>query len=199
MIIDCGSSSTDIIPVSEKNINYSADKRLMLNEVLYIGMRRTIVQTIVNKILINGYDFIVVGEPTTTIGDINYLLGYIDDEEYSKNNGIQGKWRLLRNAQRNVARLICSDLEICSEYTIKEICNFISNSMTDIIKEKIEYVVNNNNLTKNFDFVLCEIGSKFIKEKVLTEFKDNNIYYLEDVLNLDDLEYTPALGISYLL
>lgn len=196
LLIDCGSSSTDIVPINLKksNENYAIHERILKNELLYLGMRRTIVQTITNNVLINSNYINVVGEPTTTIGDINYILGYINKEEYSIGTNILTEHILNEKAYFNIARLLCGDLNTFDEKTLKEICKYISSKTVEKIKDAIENVIRDN-----FDhipyIVVCGIGSDFIKSKVIIDIPNYKMLSFYDITDIQEEDYTPAIGI----
>lgn len=200
LLIDCGSSSTDIVPINvqKQNRNYNIYERVLKGELLYIGMRRTLVQTIANNVLVGENKLTVCGENTTRIGDINYILGHIDKKEYSLDNNIITERALKKRAYFNVARLLCGDLNIISKDILDNICKYISEEMKNKIADGIKKVIKDN-FNKHPDIIVCGIGSNFIKNEVLNNIKYNKLLTLENFYNLNDIEYTPALGIIEIL
>ncbi|MTI49643.1 hypothetical protein [Sporosalibacterium faouarense] len=200
LIIDCGSSSTDIVPINIniKNNNYSIHERMIKEELLYIGMRRTLVQTISNSILMNGHQVNLVGETTTRIGDINYILGHINKEEYALDNDLLTERMLIKRAYFNVARLVCGDLNIISRETLDSICQYISEEMKSKVLKGITRVIKENFYGEP-QIILCGIGSNFLKEHVLKDTRYKKLIPMKSICNLKDIKYTPALGIIELL
>ncbi len=109
-VIDCGSTTTDLIPIVSQAID--SDKtdteRLADRSLVYSGVRRTPVFGLVKQIKYRGENCLVAREMFATTQDIYLLLDQIaqDDNCFSTADGTA---LTQANSVRRLARLVCAD------------------------------------------------------------------------------------------
>ncbi len=116
MMLDIGSTTADIVPFAdfEKLIGMTDTLRLQAGYLVYTGMLRTPVATLVNEAVINGIITPFSTEYFACSGDANFVLGNIGEDEYSAATP-DGKEVSREACLRRLARTVCADLEEIGE------------------------------------------------------------------------------------
>ena len=187
ILLDIGSTTTDIIPFKKNKILYGKSdlERLMKHQLIYTGMLRTPLNTIVHKIPFKGKKLRVASEFFAITADLYRVLGYIDKEEYSCETP-DGKGKSIEDCKRRIARLLCSEVNEVEE-ELPNICEYIKNEQIKIIAEGIKEVVKESGIRKAY---ICGVGTKIGIEacrKIKLDYKGLNIKNL------------PCLGLAYML
>ncbi|MDI6730123.1 MAG: hydantoinase/oxoprolinase family protein [Candidatus Altarchaeum sp.] len=112
IIIDIGSTTTDIIPIKDgKILAHRTDfERLKNNELVYTGVFRTNLISISNKIKFKGKILKISAEYFANTGDVYSVLGKISDGEY-KTETADGKGKSTIECMRRIARTVCCDFQ----------------------------------------------------------------------------------------
>ena len=112
IFMDMGTTTTDIIPIINKqNIAKHTDvERLGSGELVYTGMLRTNIATIVHSIPIYNIDTSVSSELFTITADVHRILGNITQEEYTCNTP-DNKDKDIVSCKRRLSRLVSADLD----------------------------------------------------------------------------------------
>lgn len=117
LLIDIGSTTTDIIPFSDQksssmglsHIGFSDQERLQKDELVYTGVNRTSVATVVSKLPFAGEWQQITTELFSTMGDIYCLTG--DIPENADFSTADGKGTSLIDCSRRLARVIGLDVD----------------------------------------------------------------------------------------
>lgn len=128
LLIDVGSTTTDIIPLSggvpiPEGLTDSA--RLISGELVYTGARRTPVCAVAHSVPFNGADCPLAAELFATTLDVHLLLGNIPEDQTDLDTA-NGKPATKQDAFDRLARAICCDLNEVSETEIATIAKHIS-------------------------------------------------------------------------
>ena len=187
IIIDCGSTSTDLIPVKNNKIMNFLERNEK-KQFLYLGLKRSIVQQITNQKKRDGNIYRFCAEPVCRSCDIFFLLKELNENDYRSVSYIDCHMTALEQASRNVASLLCMDYtEISFEYII-DVCKEIQNKFNELIIEYLKYVVTDNNI-KYTNLAIVGSSSKYI-EKIIQKSNLTNIS-----IDYVDANYTPAIGL----
>lgn len=126
IFMDMGTTTTDIIPIINKqNIAKHTDvERLGSGELVYTGMLRTNIATIVHSIPIYNIDTSVSSELFTITADVHRILGNITQEEYTCNTP-DNKDKDIVSCKRRLSRLVCADLDSLTDETINNMAQYI--------------------------------------------------------------------------
>lgn len=116
VLLDIGSTTADIIPLGRFNelLGLTDLTRLQKGFLVYTGMLRTNIATLLQAVEINGIRTPVSTEFFATSADAHLVLGNITMKEYSCDTP-DHKERSREASLRRLARVVCSDLEEIGE------------------------------------------------------------------------------------
>jgi len=112
VLVDVGSTTTDIIPLSRfDDLKGLTDlQRLQKGYLLYTGMLRTSIPTLLRIVVLDGIPTPLSTEFFAVSADAHLMLGHITAEQYSCDTpDHQEKTRTA--ALRRLARVVCADLD----------------------------------------------------------------------------------------
>lgn len=184
LLIDMGSTTTDIIPI-ENGLPMPQGRtdleRLASGELLYMGLRRTPVCTIVDSI-----EMPTDGSETTnislareffaTVGDAKLVLNRVQPDP-SDNSTANGQPFTLEHAHRRLSRMVCSDTDDLSESQIHAMAQCIANAMQQHLLDAF------NKATQGVPFesaLLSGEGEAFVRETI--PLPTSNVYSLGEML-----------------
>jgi probable H4MPT-linked C1 transfer pathway protein len=111
LLLDIGSTTTDIIPLQEgiPVARGSTDlSRLHNHELVYSGIRRTPLCAVASSVMVRGQSCTVAAELFATTLDVFLLLGMIpEDADYR--NTADGQPSTVQCAHARIARMVCCD------------------------------------------------------------------------------------------
>ncbi len=113
MLIDVGSTTTDLIPLTDSQATASGStdtERLIAGELVYTGFRRSPVCAVAPTVPYRSQDVPVAAEVFATTHDVHLLLGHIA-EDAADTNTADGRPATKRFARQRMARMICADQE----------------------------------------------------------------------------------------
>jgi probable H4MPT-linked C1 transfer pathway protein len=202
IVLDIGSTTTDIVPIFDHKVVAQGSndlERLISNELVYTGLLRTNVATIVHKIKLRSKTIPLASEIFATTGDVYYLLDEISKEEFSVETA-DGKPVTKMNSSARLARIICADLNQLSNKEIIEIAQQIKNKQVIMISQAYEYVRQNYLKKYNFDpeIILIGLGSKTLAINILRNLDIKNVILIDDILNEEALNCFSAFAVAQL-
>ncbi|MEM1596201.1 MAG: hydantoinase/oxoprolinase family protein [Desulfurococcaceae archaeon] len=127
LFIDIGSTTTTIIPLVNCNVKvrgYTDPEKLIHGELVYTGVLRGNVATLVDKVPYKGYYARVSSERFALLGDVHLLLGNITSEEYSTETA-DGRGKSIEEAVQRISRVPCADSNLISFDEALEIARYI--------------------------------------------------------------------------
>ncbi|MHA1212949.1 MAG: hydantoinase/oxoprolinase family protein [Candidatus Heimdallarchaeota archaeon] len=127
IMIDIGSTTTDIIPVFNGKVVATGRndmERLASNELVFSGLLRTNVIAITRSVKLNQKDIPVSSEFFATLGDVYFVLDDISQDEFSV-EAADGRPITKKNSLARLARIICADTNQLTERDIKQIAEQI--------------------------------------------------------------------------
>jgi len=155
ILIDIGSTTTDIIPLKDgKILAHRTDfERLKNSELVYTGILRTNLPCISNCLNFKGKNLCLSAEYFANTGDVYRVLGEISEKEYTSETA-DGKGKGILDCMRRIARTVCGDLiegEIYDEIydlserkskiskeDVAEIAKYFKNEQIKMINRAIE-------------------------------------------------------------
>ncbi len=122
IFVDIGSTTTDVIPIVGGEIKAQRTdlERLKAGELIYSGVLRTNIATMLKKVEIGekGEECGVSSELFATTADAYLVLGHITEEDYNCDSpnsyaflGRENEEKSRVSAMRRLSRVVCSDLE----------------------------------------------------------------------------------------
>ena len=162
IFVDVGSTTSDIIPIisKEHKAGISDIERLMRSELVYSGVLRTNIATLLEKVKIGRRFCRIASEFFATTADVYILLGKINENIYTCETA-DGAGRNKTDAMRRIARLVCADLSEIQENDIYEIACQVHEKQISTLSEVIYEVAKRNELNR---IVAAGLGEFLIKE-----------------------------------
>ena len=115
LFVDMGSTTTDLIPIKARPLAEKTDfMRLSRGELVYMGLLRTTLNSILPLARIRGQRVPVAPELFAIIADAHLALGRIDPDRYTCDTP-DGKDKSRTSSLRRLARSVCADLEEIGE------------------------------------------------------------------------------------
>jgi probable H4MPT-linked C1 transfer pathway protein len=142
LLLDMGSTTTDLIPLRDLNQlkGLSDLRRLQEGYLLYHGLLRTSIPAFVRTLEVNGLPTPLSSEHFAITADVHLLLGHILPEEYTC-DAPDGTIPSRDSCMRRVARLVCADpQEVGEEEGIRHIAEQIGKIETDLIVDSVRRV-----------------------------------------------------------
>jgi probable H4MPT-linked C1 transfer pathway protein len=197
VLIDIGSTTTDIIPI--KNGKECARgrtdlERLGTGELVYTGALRTNVATILDKVPLKNRWVRVASELFAVSADVHLVLGNIDPADYTTetpdSGGISKEDCLLR-----LSRVVCGDLDSLSQKEVLEIAQHIYRIQVEKVAEALKEVTGRENL----DLVVATgLGMNIIGSKA-AEILNLEVITMDEILSRKDCVVAPAVGTALLM
>ncbi|MBE0524563.1 MAG: H4MPT-linked C1 transfer pathway protein [Methanosarcinales archaeon] len=195
IFVDLGSTTTDLIPVKNgTSLAGETDfKRLGRHELLYRGILRTNIATLMSMINLGQNQYRVSSELFAQTADVHLLLGNIKPEDYTCDTP-DGYGKTIAEAARRLARVVCADT---SELDNKEIM---------IMASQI-YERQRNELAEAMNILASKYGINKIVGAGLGEFLIEDAArharlactLLSDIYGTAISKVFPAYAVAYLL
>jgi probable H4MPT-linked C1 transfer pathway protein len=128
VLVDIGSTTTDIIPLQNARdlFGYTDLKRLQDGYLLYIGMLRTPIATLISEVELDGIKTAVSTEFFANAADAHLIMGTITSDLYTCERADGGDLSY-EACIRRISRVVCADPEEIGEGGVRQIAQaFIS-------------------------------------------------------------------------
>lgn len=199
ILIDIGSTSTDIIPIRQgKVINKGSTdpERLRSGELVYSGILRTNPNTIVQQVPMRGRLCRVAAENFCCMADVYLILGKIESSSYSCPTP-DGRAKTVVAAQERLARLVCADSEMMDPKEIENLAGYLLEKHLQQITEALVQVLSGLDDTSNLQVMPVGAGS-FLANEVARRL-DLAVIDIDQGENSASLAALPAYAVAYLL
>jgi probable H4MPT-linked C1 transfer pathway protein len=200
VVIDVGSTSTSIIPISNGRLaargKTDLDK-LICGELVYTGSLRTNIAAIIQSIPIRGGVATVASELFALSGDVHLVLSHIGDWEYTSETA-DGRGKTVSEAMARLARVVCADTESLSEKEILAMAEYIDQQQIRQITAGFSQVYKyTKTLTSNkVRIAVTGLGKNFLARKAAQKVGANDIIDLETIMPKQAVIATPAVGVA---
>ncbi|MFX0099863.1 MAG: hydantoinase/oxoprolinase family protein, partial [Candidatus Hodarchaeota archaeon] len=145
ILIDCGSTTTDIIPIIRNEpsaIGKTDLERLKSGELIYTGALRATIPSISHEVPLNGEMVPISFEKFALIADVHLILGNITESQYDCETA-DGRSKSLENSKKRLARIVCEDASFLGDENIMDIARHLYEKQINIIFDKITKVLHN--------------------------------------------------------
>lgn len=159
LLVDVGSTTTDIIPILNGEVagrGRTDLDRLFSGELVYTGVLRTPLATIVHRVPVRGRLCLVSAEYFAISGDVHLILGHIQPADYTCPTP-DGRPPTAEYARERLARLVCADLEMLNPAEVDEMAHYIHQQQLRQIEEAMHQVL--SRLAGRRDLPLVAMGS----------------------------------------
>lgn len=197
IMIDTGSTTTDIIPIKEGkecSKGRSDLERLRTGELVYTGILRTNVAALVDKVPLNDSWYRVASEMFAITADIHLVLENISKEDYSCHTP-DGAGKSVEDCMRRIARVFCSDMDVLTPGDIKSLSEYIHLKQAESVSEALLEVSKRNNISK---VVTTGLGMEIIGKKA-SELAGIPSVGLDQLLSKEECVVAPAVGTVILM
>lgn len=197
IMIDTGSTTTDIIPIingKECAIGRSDLERLKTGELVYSGTLRTNVAALVDKVPIGGESVRVASELFAITADVQMVLGNITEEMYSCDT-MDGSGKSYEDCLRRISRVVCGDLNVLDDVELKEIAEHIYKQQIKRISNALIEVSERNNLDH---VVTTGLGMDIIGARA-SELAGLKYKGMESIIKKEDCVVAAAVGTAMMM
>jgi len=141
LLVDMGSTTTDIIPLSspERLRGLSDLLRLQRGFLLYTGLLRTTIPAVLQCATVQGVPTPVSAEYFATSADAHLVLGNIREEEYTCDTP-DGKGKDRESCLRRLARVVCADLEEIGEEGALDIARSFRDAQCAMVRDAVHKI-----------------------------------------------------------
>jgi (4-(4-[2-(gamma-L-glutamylamino)ethyl]phenoxymethyl)furan-2-yl)methanamine synthase len=200
IIIDVGSTTTSIIPVSEGKVAAEGKtdlEKLIDGELVYTGSLRTNVAAIVKSIPVKGKIAKVSSELFAQSGDVHLLLGNITKKEYSAETA-DSKGKTHQEASARLARLVCADTDMLSKQEILEMAENVYEQQVEQIAKSVNQVYSRigTNAKQTIPAIVTGLGRKFLAQRAAEKAGIVKILDLDEFFPKNAALASPAVGVA---
>ncbi len=163
VLLDVGSTTADIVPLARfRDLCGLSDlHRLQKGYLMYSGMLRTNIVTLLSSVNLDGIDTPVSSEYFATSADAHLALRHISPAEYSCDTPDK-KEKTTEAALRRLARVVCADLDEIGEAGAMQVAGQFWNRQRMMIGDQVQRVVRESHATK---LVVAGTGARlFVQE-----------------------------------
>ena len=197
IMIDTGSTTTDIIPVKD-GVECAAGKsdlqRLGTGELVYSGTLRTNVAALVGKVPLDGEWIRVASELFAISADIHMVLGNISEADYSCSTP-DGKGKTVEDCMRRISRVVCGDLDILSHEDIIGISEYVYQSQVKEVSDALKEVSQRTGLSK---VITTGLGMDIIGAEASALAGIPSVG-MDQLLSKEECVVAPAVGTAILM
>ncbi len=159
IFVDMGSTTTDLIPIKEHPLAETTDfKRLINGELIYMGMLRTSLASLLHAARIQGNSAPLSSELFAITGDAYLVLKEISQEGYNCDTP-DGAEKNYDASLRRLARTVCADLEEIGEAGALAIAEQVRDRQHRLLTNAIRRQAKKHQLTS---VVAAGIGEEII-------------------------------------
>ncbi len=199
LLIDIGSTTTDIIPLRDGKVAAQGRtdmSRLITGELVYTGVLRTPISSVVSQVPVNGEFCRISPEYFAILGDVYLILGYIKDSDYvCETPDKRPKTRQF--ALERLARIVCADGEMLGEEEITKLARYIYEKQIQQITEALMQVLSRLPDAYNFPVIACGLG-EFLAKKCC-ERLGLKVEGITEILGSQASRVAPCVALAYLL
>jgi probable H4MPT-linked C1 transfer pathway protein len=200
IIVDVGSTTTSIIPIVNGQITATGKndlEKLVAGELVYSGVLRTNVATIVNSVPIGDQTARVSSELFAHSGDVHLILNNISEEEYTTETA-DSRGKTKSEALARLARLVCADSEMLTEGEIIQIAKYVYKKHVKQIAEGLSQVHSRLKSLVDTDIpvVVTGLGKDFLGKTAAESLGVDEIVDLERLVPKDAVRASPAAGVA---
>ena len=164
VLLDIGSTTADIIPLAwfESLKGLSDLIRLQKGYLIYTGLLRGNVATLLRSVLLDGVNTPVSAEYFAASADVHLVLGHIIPSQYTSDTPDR-KEKTKKASLRRLARVVCADLDEIGENGAREIAEQFWEQQRDLICSRVQRVAAESGA---HDIVVAGIGSYLFSKEL---------------------------------
>jgi (4-(4-[2-(gamma-L-glutamylamino)ethyl]phenoxymethyl)furan-2-yl)methanamine synthase len=200
VVVDVGSTSTSIIPITNGKVSANGKtdlEKLICGELVYTGSLRTNVAAIVQSIPIKNGIANVSSELFAQSGDVHLILGNITEQEYTSETA-DGREKSVSEACARLARVVCADTEMLTEKEIVEMAKYVYENQLRQIAEGLTKVYSGvkSKSEASVPTVITGLGKNFLAKAAAKKIGADKIVDLGTLMWESFVIATPAVGVG---
>lgn len=191
LVIDMGSTTTDIIPVSDGSIaaiGKTDSQRLQHGELVYVGVKRTPVCSVVQEFALNERKIPIAREFFATIDDAMLLSGFAVENETDCDTA-DGRPRTIACAAQRLCRMICEDVNTVRQEDVKSLASQVLESVEQLLLSEI---------VAPSEILCTGSGVEFLVDVIKKRFPSANVTTLGSFAGEDIDAAAPAFATAVL-
>lgn len=165
ILIDCGSTTTDIIPIIDgipMPLGRTDLSRMQNSELLYRGIQRTPVCGITASVQFDDETYPVAAEVFSTSKDVFLILGLLSEDEKDLDTA-DGRPFTLPYSRNRLAHQFCCDTTELSEELVLQLAQEIKKILDAQIESALKNVISNFELPLQ-SFLISGSGESYINQ-----------------------------------
>ncbi len=141
LLVDIGSTTTDIVPLGNFAglIGLTDLARLRKGYLVYTGLLRTGIETLLHSVAVGGIPTPVCPEHFAIAADAYLALGLVDEADYTCDPPDRGAADR-QGSLRRLARVVCADLSEIGEEGALDIARAFAASQRELVENAVERV-----------------------------------------------------------
>ena len=141
VLVDLGSTTTDIIPLknAQKLTRYTDLKRLQDGYLLYLGMLRTPIATLISEVMLGGVSTAISTEFFANAADAHLIMNTITPDLYTCERA-DGGTTSYGSCVRRISRVVCADPDEIGEDGARQIAKTFIERQKEIIVSGVERI-----------------------------------------------------------
>jgi (4-(4-[2-(gamma-L-glutamylamino)ethyl]phenoxymethyl)furan-2-yl)methanamine synthase len=199
LLVDVGSTTTDIIPILHGNPasqGHADLERLLAGELVYTGVLRTNLAAIVPAVPVGGQFCPVSSEYFAISGDVHLILGHLTPTDYTCSTP-DGRPPTVACARQRLARLVCADTEMLDSATLDDMANFIYQQQLRQVGKALRQV--RSRLPRRRELPVVAMGSGAFLAAEASRRLGMEIVDLGERWGQDTSSVAPCLAVAHLL
>ncbi len=196
VFVDVGSTTTDIIPIvrGAACAGETDFERLQQDELLYSGVLRTNVATLLDRIILDGARCRISSELFAITGDVHCILGTIKESDYTCETP-DHTGTTVEESIRRLARVVCADTDEISEYAVYEIAEQVRDAQVQELGIAINAVLKRHGL----DHVIGSGIGEFLIKDAVDEIDSVPCSFISDMYGAEVSKVFPAYAAAKLV
>jgi probable H4MPT-linked C1 transfer pathway protein len=168
ILVDIGTTSTDIIPIvagEPRALGRTDPERLLSGELVYTGALRTPVEAVAGQVPLWGGQAAVSADGFAIIGDAHLWLGRLASEDYTVTSP-DGRPASREFAGERLARVVCGDRELLDQTAVEAIARALAEAQVERVTSSVSRVrarhpeIGSAVVTGLGDFIAAEAASR---------------------------------------
>lgn len=195
VFVDVGSTTTDIIPINGVARAGSTDfERLQRDELIYSGILRTNVATLVDRVVLGGTRCRTSSELFAITADVYLVLERITETEYTCETPDHAG-TAIKDSIRRLARVVCADPDEILESAVYEIAEQVQQIQVRNLQGAIDAVMKRHGL----NHVIGTGVGEFLIRDAVSRIDDIRYSFISEMYGEDISKVFPAYAVAKLV
>jgi probable H4MPT-linked C1 transfer pathway protein len=201
LLIDIGSTTTDIIPLRDGRPvtrGLTDLDRLLNHELIYTGLRRTPLCAVTQTVTVRGRPCRVAAELFATMLDVHLLLGMIPEDETDCHTA-DGRPATIACAHDRLARMVCCDRDEIDLAEVGSIARCFADAQQTVLSSAVEAVAGRDR--ENLEAVILAGSGEVLAAKIVAEHPttiESRVTCLSETLSPELAESACAYAVAVL-